>query len=197
MYLEAARASVFALGAERQQILSDVRKCDPSRADDVTALWARLDRYLHDDNIRPHLKSAIDQLQVCRNEIDKKSDAAWWRRRDNRAAAQSFSATLGELQSVLSTLTSNFYPGGSGMGIQTLFPIYQHISQLRDAHKSGRRDTAYDRDTEILADLARQALRDQSHEQWFTTTAKVDALVAELELAFSIKADPAKGGVTS
>lgn len=53
LYLESARAAVSALGLERQRILTDVRRCDVGDADQVNALWERLDRYLHEDNIRP------------------------------------------------------------------------------------------------------------------------------------------------
>src|SRR5215207_8768809 len=86
LYLEVARAAVNALGLERQRILTDVRKCDVGDPDQVNALWARLDRYLHEDNIRPQLESSIRGLDACREEIERKAEGAWWRKRNKEAA---------------------------------------------------------------------------------------------------------------
>lgn len=188
LYLEAARAAVNALGLERQRILTDVRGCDVSDPDQVNALWARLDRYLHEDNIRPQLEISTRGLGACHEAIEREAEGAWWRKRNKAAAVQAFSNTLNELESLLQGLTSNFYPGGSGMGVQTLVPIFELISRARDDIRVGRsQDTDLELIHEKLGELALQALRDSSHEDWFRMAGKVEALVAELQLAFSVK----------
>jgi hypothetical protein len=188
LYLESARAAVNALGLERQRLLSDVRSCDVGDADQVNALWTRLDRYLHEDNIRPQLENSIRGLYACRRTIAREAKGAWWRKRDKQAAVATFSDTLSELESLLQGLSSNFYPGGSGMGVQTLMPIFEVISKVRDDSKFGRsKDSEVELAHEELGELACQAVRDKSHEDWFRMAGKVEALVAELQLAFSVK----------
>lgn len=189
LYLEAAQAAVNALGLERQRILADVRRCDVGDRDQLDALWTRLDRYLHEDNIRPQLNNSISGLGACRETIGKEAKAAWWRKRDKKDAVKAFSTTLNELESTLQGLTSNFYPGGSGMGVQTLVPIFELISRIRhDGKTRNFRAPEIQAINEELGELARLALRDSSHEDWFRTAGKVEALVAELQLAFSVKA---------
>jgi hypothetical protein len=188
LYLDASRAAVKTLGLERQHILTDVRRCDVSDPHQVNALWTRLDRYLHEDNIRPQLESSIRGLGACRNSIKTEAKGAWWRKRNKEAAVETFSSTLNELVSLLQDLTSDFYPGRSGMGIQTLVPIFELISRIRDDIRLSRfQDTELELIDEELSERASAALRDSSHEDWFRTTGKVEALVAELQLAFSIK----------
>ena len=197
LYLESARAAVNTLGLERQHILTDVRRCDVGDPDQVNALWMRLDRYLHEDNIRPQLENSIRGLYACRQTIEKEAKGVRWRKRDKQAAVEAFSSTLNELESVLQGLSSNFYPGGSGMGVQTLAPIFEVISRVRDDSRFGR---SQDSDVELvheeLGELARQAVRDNSHEDWFRTAGKVEALVAELQLAFSVKVTKEKANVS-
>lgn len=188
LYLESARAAVNALGLERQRILTDVRRCDVGEPDQVNALWTRLDRYLHEDNIRPQLENSIRGLDACHQAIEKEAKGVWWRKRDKQAAVKAFSDTINELESMLQGLNSNFYPGGSGMGVQTLVPIFGVISKVREDSKFGRsQDANVESVHEELGELARQALRDNSHEEWFRMAGKVEALVAELQLAFSVK----------
>ncbi len=89
---------------------------------------------------------------------------------------------------MLQGLTSNFYPGGSGMGVQTLVPIFELISRVRDDFRLSRsQDTEFELIHEELGELASQALRDNSHEDWVRKGGEVEALVAELQLAFSVK----------
>ena len=188
LYLESARVAVNALGLERQHILTDVRRCDVGDADQVNVHWTRLDRYLHEDNIRPQLENSIRGLYACRQTIEKEAKGVWWRKRDKQAAVKAFSNTLNELESILQGLSSNFYPGGSGMGVQTLVPIFRVISRVRDDNKFGRsQDSNVELVHEELGELARKAVRDNSHEDWFRKAGKVEALVAELQLAFSVK----------
>jgi hypothetical protein len=188
LYLDAARAAVNTLGLERQRILTDVRRCDVGDPNQVNALWTRLDRYLHEDNIRPQLESSILGLGACRDAIKTEARGAWWRKRNKEAAVEAFSNTLNELESVLQGLTSNFYPGGSGMGIQTLVPIFELISRIHNDFRLSRsQDTELELIDEELGELASHALRDSSHEDWFRMAGKVEALVAELQLAFSVK----------
>jgi len=193
LYLEAARAAVNALGLERQGILSDIRKCDASNSDEVNALWTRIDHYLHEDNIRPQLETAIGGLRACRDVIEKEAQGAWWRKADKQAAVNEFTAALGELDSVLQGLTSDFYPGGSGMGVQTLAPLFEVIGKVREDIRRGQpRDVELVH--EVLGELVLGALKDSSHEQWFRQAAKVEALVTQLQLAFSVKVTEATTG---
>jgi hypothetical protein len=188
LYLDASRAAVNTMGLERQRILTDVRRCDVSDPHQVNALWTLLYRYLHEDNIRPQLESAIRGLGACHDSIKTEAKGAWWRKRNKEAAVETFSNTLHELESVLQSLTSDFYPGGSGMGVQTLVPIYKLISRIRDDFRLSRsHDTELEMIYEELSELASAALRDNSHEDWFRTTGKVEALVAELQMAFSVR----------
>lgn len=188
LYLEAIQAAVNALGLERQRILSDVRRCDVGDRDQIDALWTRLDRYLYEDNIRFHLNRSIVGLGACRETIEKEAKAAWWRKRDKKAAVEAFLNTLNELESTLRSLTSNFYPGGSGMGIQTLMPIYELISINRHERKPRRfKNSEIQATNEQLGELVHLALRDSSHEDWWRLTGRVEALVVEMQLAFSVK----------
>lgn len=189
LYLEIAQASVRALGIERQRILSDVRACDVRNPEQVDALWRRLDRYLHEDVIRPHLSEVIDGLEACRNGIEQEADVAWFRTRDKVAAVESFLEVLDTLTSYLDALQANFYPGGSGVGIQTLLPIYELIADVRRQQQQQQfPDAEVESTSEKLGVLARQALRDESQIEWIATIGRVEALVAELQLAFSVKA---------
>ena len=188
LYLEAARAAVNTLGMERQRILTKVRKTDVGDPDQLNALWERLDQYLHEDNIRPQLENSICGLGECRKAIKGEAKGAWWRKRDKEAASRSFSNTLNKLNSLLKGLKSNFYPGGTGMGVQTLVPIFKLISKARkDVRQRQFQNKELDLVHEKLGKLASQALRDKSHEDWFRMAGKVEALVAELQLAFSVK----------
>ncbi len=93
-----------------------------------------------------------------------------------------------ELESMLQGLSSNFYPGGSGMGVQKLVPIFEVITRVRDDAKVGRvKASNVELVHEELGELARQALRDNSHEEWFRMAGRVEALGAELQLAFSVE----------
>ena len=94
LYLDAAKAAVSALGLERQRILSDVRKCDVRNSDQIHALWIRIDRYLHEDNIRPQLVDSISGLRACREVIEKEAKGAWWRKSNKETAVQEFTETL-------------------------------------------------------------------------------------------------------
>ena len=186
LYLETARASVNALGLERQRILTDVRKCNISDTEQVNALWMRLDRYLHEDNIRPQLVDSISGLSACRDAVGKEAKESWWRKGNKEAAVNEFTNTLDELDFVLQGLTSNFYPGGSGMGIQTLVPLFELITKVRDSARLAR-----PQDTELIHEelgvLAFRAIQDETHEEWFRIGGKVEALVVKLQLSFSVK----------
>ena len=187
LYLEAAQEAVNTLGLERQHILTDIRGCNIGKKEQVEALWSRLDRYLHEDNIRHHLEASINGLDACSNVIQKEATGAWWRRHNKEAAVKTFMSTLSELHSLLKRLTEDFYPGGSGMGIQTLLPIYELIDKIYKDYQHGKLRIKDSKSIEDkLGELALNALRDSSHEEWFKQTGKVEALVAELQLAFSV-----------
>lgn len=179
-YLEAIQASVQTLGLERQYILSGARQCNIEEKEQVKALWTKLDLYLHEDNIRRPLSDALRGLDKCSQDIQKEAEAAWWRKQDKEAAVQAFTETSRKLWSALRNLSNNFYPGGSGMGIQTLLPIYQFL----DAIKNGQDVEA---DKGKLRELALIALSDPSHLEWMNTTGQIEFLIAELQLAFSVR----------
>jgi hypothetical protein len=173
------------LGLERQRILTDLRKLDISKPKQVSAAWERLDRYLHEDNIRPGLERSIRGLEGCRTAIENQAKGLRWRKRDKEAAVREFSATLGKLEQTLKGLSSNFYPGMSAMGVQTLQPIYALLDNVvKD--KGSKKSTSADLETldEQLADLLRQALHDRSHDDWVRSTGEIGKLVSELQLAF-------------
>lgn len=188
LFLDAAQAAVAALGHERQSILTDVRSCDVGEQEQVNALWKRLDRYLHENNIRPQLENAIGGLGKCRGVIQVQTQSAWWRKQNKEAAVKEFSETLDELDLMLQGLTSNFYPGGSGMGIQTLVPILELVASIQKAHRTNAIEKQeLQKFDEQLSELAKAALRDESHESWIHKGAKVESLIVELKLAFSVK----------
>jgi len=188
LYMEAVQASVNGLGLERQYILTDVRSCDIGNAEQVNALWKRLDRYLHEDNIRHHLVPAVDGLRACHEPIERTANSAWRRKRDKAVAVKGFSTTLELLEKTLDDLTANFYPGGSGWGVLKLLPIYEKLNEIRQAGKlSHCRAAEIHAANQKLGELARKAVRHRSHEEWFKTTGKVEALVTQLQLAFDVK----------
>ncbi len=191
LYLEAAKDSVNALGIERQRILTDVRRCNISDPDQVNVLWSRLDRYLHEDNIRPHLQSAIDGLAACRESIAKEAKGIRWRKQDKGAAVATFLNTFSELENLLRGLTYNFYPGGSGLGIEPLLPIYKLLNRLRHDFNLGRPLAEPELVYKDLEELMLKALSHNTHEEWFRTTGRVEATIAELQLAFAMSVDEA------
>jgi hypothetical protein len=132
LYLEVAREAVNALGLERQRILSMARRCNIRKPKQVEALWARLDTYLHEDNVRPQLEKAVRGLQACAEPIKKHTEGIKWRKRDKQAAVAMFLSTCGELEQVLTELAHHFYPGSSGMGVGTLLPIEHQLREIRD-----------------------------------------------------------------
>jgi hypothetical protein len=191
LYLEAAKDSVNALGLERQRILTDVRRCNISDSDQVNALWSRLDRYLHEDNIRPHLQSAIEGLAACRQANVKEAKGIRWRKQDKEAAVATFLNTFSELENLLRGLTYNFYPGGSGLGIEPLLPIYKLLNRLRHDFNLDQPPAEPELVHKDLEELMLQALSHNTHEEWFRTTGRAEATIAELQLAFSMTVDEA------
>ena len=97
---------------------------------------------------------------------------------------------MNKLESVLQSLTSNFYPCGSGMGVQTLVPLFELISKVREKAMKDRPQNP-ELIHEELGELALNALRDSSHEEWFRTAGEVEALITQLQLAFSVNTDDA------
>jgi len=180
-YLEAAREAVRALGRERQDILADVRRCEVHDAAAVEALSRRLDTYLHVDRVRPLLVDALGGLRGCFQELERRADTIAWRRRDRRQAFLEFTQTLQQFELLLEGLTSNFLPGASGMGVDTLIPIHD---ALRDLTKRAPSES----DEERLGELAAEALAAESNTAWFTLGGQVETLVLRLQFAFKTDA---------
>ena len=156
LYLKAAEGAVAGLGLERQRILTDLRKLDVGKPKQVSAAWKRLDKYLHEDNVRPGLERSIGGLRGCRTAIENQAKGLRWRRRDKEAAVREFSATLSELEQTLGRLSSDFYPGASGMGVQTLRPIYELLGEvLKDKGPGSGAGADLEALDEQLADLVR------------------------------------------
>lgn len=184
LYLRAAQEAVRGLGMERQQILADARRCSVEDARQTFALWERMDTYLHQDHIRPNLLDAIAGLRGCKPSILAEAQKFSWRKKGNkRLAAESFIHTLTELEQVYDRLSSNFYPGGSAMGVQPLIPIYDLLARLCEDHKH-KNSIDYDAEYAKLGNLIRKALRHKSHEAWLRSSGQVERLIAELHLAF-------------
>jgi hypothetical protein len=214
LYLKAAQSSVRKLGLERQQILTDLSQCDIGDPGEVKAIRRRLHVYLHEDIFRPTLENSIRGLGACREAIKKMSKPTWRNRGSRTAAVAGLESTLESLESALRSLTLGYR---SGVSIHTLMPIYDLISKANDGasfrHSQGSRvDSPHDKrpgiksrapkstklatritveephaTNERLASLVLEAYRDRSHMEWYKTTGEIEALIAELQIAFSIK----------
>lgn len=188
IFLESAHICVSTMDLERRKILTEARICNIGDFRQVDELWQRLDKFFYQDNIRNDLVNSICGLNACLESIKKESMKEWWRRQNEETAVQEFSNRLKELDDVLWRLTFNFFPGGVGMGLQTLWPIYKLIGWVRDELKTTQiRKTRLQLKDEELRRLIVQALRDKSHDEWFLLNGKVEALIAELQLSFSLK----------
>src|SRR3954452_228275 len=85
-YLQSAQAAVRGLAQERQEILAQVRECNPADAKQVSAAASRLSDYLHKDRISPYLQASIDGLRGCRQALENQTGGIRWRKRDKKAA---------------------------------------------------------------------------------------------------------------
>jgi hypothetical protein len=129
------------------------------------------------------LENAIRGLGGCREAIEKQAQGLRWRKRDKQAAVKTFLTTLRDLESMLPGLVYNFYPDYSGMGVNTLAPIFKLIGRVRDDFRLGHtidNEAIY----EELGERVHQALHDSSHKEWIRMGGKVETLIAELHLAF-------------
>ncbi len=196
LYFEAARTCVDCLGQERQSILRDIRRCNLRSVNDVGELWGRLDCFLHEDSIRPQLLVTLRGLEVCRDMIGFQfPDGDPWQL-NLASGVDTFLLNIEELESLLENLTFNFFPGAGGMGIQTVVPIFNFMSEIRNEFRHGRHsELDFDHCYQQLAVLVCAALRDQSHEGWLVLSAKIEAVLGELELDFSfpLSSEPAEG----
>lgn len=188
LYLRATQVSIHALGIERQRILSDVRKCDLSEKIQAMALWTKLDQYLNQDNVRSRLQASIQGLERLKVDLKKKAKPSWWRKKDKAFVVEEFMQVLNQLTDTLNGLSLNFLPGSaSGMGVHTLIPIYNALDAARKHHlssKQGRKELLQlQQDLEVSA---QDALNDASHSEWLQITARVEALIVDLQLAFSL-----------
>jgi hypothetical protein len=184
LYLESVQISVEALGLERQHILTDARGCELGNKGKRDALFDRLNKYLHEDNIRKPLKKSVEGLISSRESVVEAADDAWLRKNKKREAVKDFLAALDELQLLLQQLENNFYPGGSGMGVVTLVPIFKLVEMTR----TGESFNIASANNE-LRELVNKAQIDKSNAQWLDYTGEVEALVNRLRSAFAVKTD--------
>jgi hypothetical protein len=188
-YLQAAQGAVQALGLERQRILLDASCCDLANREEATALFRRTHAYLKVDVFRPVLTTAVCGLYACLPEITSKSTSALWKRRNKSEALQTFTETVHALGNVLSMLSSNFYPGGSGMGVATLSDILKVVERAKNLSDNERsQPDLLEPLNEELGDRVAAALQDSSHQQWLQTSGDVEVMVVQLRNAFSIGA---------
>lgn len=183
LYLNSARAAVQALGHERQQILTAMGRADLRDDAAVDVIWQRLDSYLHEDRIRLQLQAAIGGLKGCLTTIERQSSGLAWRGADKRAATALFVESLAKLDSMLEGLVSNFYPGGSGMGVETLRAPHEILAKLRGQYRHGKTPDAVAAQKD-LDKLVRLARNDASDKKWVRLSGEVEKLIAELSLAF-------------
>lgn len=185
-YLQVAQVAIRALGRERQGILTDASGCNIQNKAQVEALEERMRVYLKEDNVRDPLKAAIAGLKGCREEIERKAQGLKWRKRNKQKAVEAFLSTLDDLNAQAENLVYDFFPEYSGQGLETLKPISDLVSRINsDLDKHRALDV--EADEEHLAELIRDALRDPAHVEWIEKAANIERLVAELQLAFSVK----------
>jgi hypothetical protein len=192
LYLQVAQAALIALGRERQRILSEATGCDLQDRAQVDAVSERMRVYLQEDNVRAPFQKAIEGLRGCRQEIERATQGLKWRKADKQQAVQAFLCALHDLDHEAQALVNNFFPEFSGQGLGTLAPIHDLLKRISN---DLRRDHASDvhADEEIMADLIRDALRDPAQSEWIAKAAKVERLIVEIQLTFSIKQGPMPG----
>jgi len=178
-----------ALGLERQRILLDASCCDLANREEATALSRRARAYLTVDVFRPVLKNAVDGLYACLPEITSKSTSALWKRRNKSEALQRFTETVHRLGNELSKLSSNFYPGGSGMGVVSLRAILEVVESAKNLSDNERsQPDLLQALNEELGDRVAAALQDASHQEWLQTSGGIEVMVVQLRNAFSVSA---------
>jgi hypothetical protein len=187
-YLEVVQTAVYALGRERQLIIEEVDKCNVGNPQQVEALRTRLHKYLYEDYVRKNLMDAVAGLKGSHAELKSKVHFIWWSDPSTDRAVKKFDATLSGLESFLEGLKNNFYPGGSGMGIVTLVPLYQLMGEIRDAGRANLVSAAQLADyNKERSQLLKNALADPSHVAWLTYGAEVETRIAELRSAFDMR----------
>jgi hypothetical protein len=185
IYLESVQVSVEALGLERQRILTDARGCDLGNAGKREELFDRLNKYLHEDNIRTPLRKSLEGLSSSRESVVKIAVDSWRRKHKKREAVNDFLIALDELKSLVQQLENNFYPGeGSGMGVVTLVPIFNLVEKTRFGESFNIASTNNE-----LRELVNNAQEDKSNQQWLDYTSEVEGLVNKLRSAFAVKTD--------
>lgn len=192
LYLQVAQRAIRALGKERQGILSDAAGCDVQERKRMEALSDRMRVYLHEDNVREPLKKAIEGLRACRHDIERAAQGLKWRKRDKQKAVEAFLRTLGDLEVQYQDLTHDFFPEYSGQGLGTLVPVYELVNRIRDDLRRSRKSDI-DADEERLAELIQDTLRDPAQGEWIARTARIECLIVELQLAFSIRGESVSG----
>lgn len=185
-YLQVAQRSLQALGRERQGILSEATQCDLQHLSQVESLSRRLTTYLQEDNVRAPFQQAIEGLAACRKDLERQSNGLRWRRQDRKEALRDFVAALESLVAQAQGLEHSFFPQFSGQGLETLIPIRDLINHVRDDLRRHPGMDVRDREA-VLAQLLLAALRDPAHVRWETEAARLERLVVELQLAFSVR----------
>jgi hypothetical protein len=138
-FVRAAKEAVWSLEQECDAILTDAALCDLGDADQLRALLERIERYLHEDRIRPHLITAVTGLEGTRDQLAKRADSIrqWpWKAGDTRAAVEELERAIAALVGYLESLHGQLEYLGAGTGPQAgrIGRIKQLASQVRDGH---------------------------------------------------------------
>jgi hypothetical protein len=192
-YLVSVQRAVDALGAERQDILREAIYADLRDPKSVLVLHKRVDTYLNKDEISRELTRALEGLKGCASKIKAEAESFSWRNNDNKTrAAEHFVQLLGQLELFLGQLT-NFFPGPSGIGVRTLFPVYEKLDALMQNQTDGKQIDC-EAVRQDIANAVRLAREDDSNRKWIDNSARVENEIAELYLSMGWRGErPVRG----
>lgn len=176
-FLEACSEAIRGLEKEYDEIIVQASICDEN-SDEVKELRSRIKEYLHIDKLRDRLKDAIDGLLFYQDAFEKKAKSIlnWpWKREDKKQSANQFSETLKQLNSYLKKLSDQdlpYRPAGTGIGVEALFSILNHL------------DTPVDYQTTSLSELANKYLSERDKEPMFEHISRIRMLIERLHNEF-------------
>jgi hypothetical protein len=181
-YVRAAREAVWSLEQECDAILSDAALCDLENRVAIDALLARIERYLHEDHIRPHLVTAVQGLRDSRDMLatQRKAVLAWpWKQENKKKAVDDFGELLESLATYLERLVQEMrsLPAGSGPQAWRLGLVRDELSGVRQGAVPGDARRRVD-------DLVSEARLDPTKGGWLELTRRCEALSNDLRTAF-------------